>query len=372
MHRPLASRDSVCHPAPGRAGTPAPRLALAALAALAALTLAALAPAAIAAQDEPVPPYEDLPDHITRLTWFGERADFSPDGERVLFLSKTFGDAMEVEIETGIIRNLTAHYPHHGYTRALYLSNGDILLSGPNEFDPDDPGEARTESWLFVLDPGSGEPPVALDEKCSEGPAVSRSRLHIAWSHRWAQFPDEMPRGSSRIYEADIVYDDGVPRLAGRRLVLDSESLDFDVDLESQNFRPPEERELIFSAYGYQGTEVFGIDLETGQLTNYSRAPDVYAEPEGIFPSGDYTTVESDLHDPVGWHRADVYKLALDGSAEMERLTYFADVPSYRGSNPVISDDGRYMAFQMARSGEAAGVGFGIFLYDFEKAPARD
>ena len=60
----------------------------------------------------------------------------------------------------------------------------------------------------------------------------------------------------------------------------------------------------------------------------------------------------------------------LDGSGAMERLTYFADVPTYRASNPVVSDDGRYMAFQMGRSGVAAGIGYGLFLYDFTKAPA--
>lgn len=320
---------------------------------------------------EPTPPDQDLPPHITRLSWFGERADFSPDGERVLFLSKTFGDVMEVEIETGIIRNLTAHYPHHGYTRALYLANGDILLSGPIAFDPEDPGEARTSSWLFVLESGGGEPPHPLGVKCSEGPAVSRTRLHIAWSYRAAQFPDEMPSGSSQMHEADIVYEGGVPRLVDQRQILDSEDLAFSVTLETQDFRAPDERELIFSAYDYQGTEVFGVDLETGELTNYSNAPDIYAEPEGIFPSGEHTTVESDLHEPQGWHHADIYKLALDGSGEMERLTYFADVPTYRGSNPVISQDGRYMAFQMGRSGVAAGTGYGIFLYDFERAASN-
>src|SRR5688572_25943397 len=98
-------------------------------------------------------PEQNLPPHIRQLTRFGERAEFSLDGRRVLFLSKTFGDAMEVEIDTGIIRNLTSHYPHYGYTRALYLSNGDILLSGPTEFNPENTGQARTNSWLFVLKP---------------------------------------------------------------------------------------------------------------------------------------------------------------------------------------------------------------------------
>src|SRR5690242_11206551 len=88
---------------------------------------------------EPAPgesPEEHLPPHITQVTWFGERADWSYDGKKILFLTKTFGDAMELDLSTKRIRNLTAHFPHHGFTRALYLTNGDILLSGPEGFDP--------------------------------------------------------------------------------------------------------------------------------------------------------------------------------------------------------------------------------------------
>jgi hypothetical protein len=342
------------------------------LRALLGIAAVAAAPITLLAQDPAAapPPDENLPPHIRRLSWFGERADFSPDGTRVLFLSKTFGDAMEVEIETGIIRNLTTHYAHHGYTRALYLPNGDILLAGPTDFDADDPGEARSNSWLFVLRPGMAGRPHPLGVKCAEGPAVSRSRLHIAWSYRASQFPGVMPPGSSQMHEADIVYEDGVPRLANQRQIIDSADLPFEATLEPQNFRPPEERELIFSAYDYNETDVFGIDLASGALTNYSNAPQTYDEPEGIFPSGAYTTVESDHHEPEaeGFGRADIYRLALDGSGGMERLTRFADVPTYRASNPVISDDGRFMAFQMGRSGVPAGTGYGIFLYDLRLA----
>jgi hypothetical protein len=95
-------------------------------------------------------PADHLPPHITRVTWFGERADWSHNRRRILFLSKTFGDAIEIELETKIIRNLTAHYPHHGYTRALYLANGDVLLSGPASFDPAKAGEARVQCFLYV------------------------------------------------------------------------------------------------------------------------------------------------------------------------------------------------------------------------------
>jgi Tol biopolymer transport system component len=58
-------------------------------------------------------PDQDLPPHITRLTPFGERADFSPDSQRVLFVEKTFGDVYEVEIQTRIPRLLTGFYPQH-------------------------------------------------------------------------------------------------------------------------------------------------------------------------------------------------------------------------------------------------------------------
>jgi hypothetical protein len=52
----------------------------------------------------------------------------------------------------------------------------------------------------------------------------------------------------------------------------------------------------------------------------------------------------------------------------MERLTYFNTYPSYKASNAVVSDDGRFMAFQMAKAGESAGVGHGIFVFDLAAA----
>src|SRR3954447_10926041 len=94
-------------------------------------------------------PADSLPPYITRLTYFGERADFSIDGKKILFLEKTYGDVYEVEIATRIIRPVTHHYPHNGYTRALYLANGDILLSGCKTFDPANPRYSRDHCELF-------------------------------------------------------------------------------------------------------------------------------------------------------------------------------------------------------------------------------
>ncbi len=142
----------------------------------------------------------------------------------------------------------------------------------------------------------------------------------------------------------------------------------FRCGLETQNFRPPEEQELIFSAYGHQGTEVMGLDLRTGKVTNYSKAPGQYDEPEGIFPDGRFTCVEFDRHRPEGSQAIDIYKLSLDGSGRTERLTFFNTDGKSKGSNPVISDDGRFMAFQYAKVGDPAGVGRGLLIYDFQKA----
>ena len=66
-----------------------------------AILFASLFPAILAPAQGPA---DRLPPHIKRITWFGERADFSHDGKRILFVEKTFGDVFEAEIATGVIR----------------------------------------------------------------------------------------------------------------------------------------------------------------------------------------------------------------------------------------------------------------------------
>jgi Tol biopolymer transport system component len=315
-------------------------------------------------------PADHLPPWIRRVTWFGERADWSHDGSRIVFLEKTFGDVYEVELATGVIRAMTHHYPHYGYTRALYLANGDILLSGPDHLDPKKPGDARAQCWLYVLDKSLTRPALPLGTKCSEGPAVSRRRMHLAWTHISAEYPEEMEKGSSRMQEADVVEENGAPKLANRRVIIESKDLPFKCTMETQNFVPPDEKKLTFSAYGYNGTEVGLIDLETKKVFDLTNSPGEYDEPEGIFPDGQFTLVECDRQNRKGPNYVDLWKLRLNGGGYVERLTYFSDYPGYKSSNPVVSDNGRFMAFQMARSKDAAGVGYGIFVYDLQKAKA--
>lgn len=321
----------------------------------------------LAVAQEGSSPLDNLPDYITQVTQFGERADWSHDGKRVLFLEKTFGDVFELEIETGKISSLTHHYFHEGYVRALYLSNGDILLSGAPNFNANDPWKSRdarnTELWVLKKDLKS--PPTALGVHCKEGPAVSRTNMNIAWAL------------GSTIYQGVIDYETGKPKLKNWKPLFQSSELPSPAkgwDLETQNFNPKNDKELFFYAFGGQfgfNAEVLSYNIEEKKFTNYSNSKETYDEAEGIFPDGLSMLIESNRHrvDYKGMKEfltLDIYKLKLDESGDVERLTFFNDNPEYKASNPVVSDDGRYMAFQYAHAEDPAGFGRGILIMDLK------
>jgi Tol biopolymer transport system component len=136
---------------------------------------------------------------------------------------------------------------------------------------------------------------------------------------------------------------------------------------------------MIFTCYEPPHiASVMGIDLQTGQVTNFSKTPGTYNEPEGIFPDGLYTTVEADRQcESLGGERGsgniDIWKLSLDGTGkDFVRVTHFNDYVGGKASNPVVSTDGRFMAFQAARAGDPAGVGYGILIYWFSGAVTKD
>jgi hypothetical protein len=337
------------------------------LALLLVLQSAYLSCTAAAAEGDP---REELPAHISRLTWFGERPDWRHDGKRFVFLNRAYGDVYEYEFETGRITPCTDHFKHFGFVRVLYLSNGDLLLSGPKDnFDrtsKEDRQRARDSSYLYVLDKSFTIPPVPLGVQCNEGPAVSRSRLRVAWTHG----------EQDHISVADIVYESGIPKLTNKQLVL--QTSDFPPEqrprkwIETQNFVPPDDTRLTVTAYEVtdtENTETYLFDISSRTLTNQSRSPERYEECEGVFPDGKSTLVES-AEIKHRWPLVDLYRLWLDGSGRKERLTYFTDYKGWKGAEGVISDDGRYMLFQDGRNGMEAGQGFSIYLYDFAKAAA--
>jgi hypothetical protein len=329
---------------------------------------AAVAAAAVlgCGAEKPAPrsgsPADALPPNITRLVDQGVRADWSADGTHLLYLNGLVGDVFELDLATHAARPLTSHFAHAGFTRARYLANGDILLCGPRA---DAPGaeRGRWASELWLLERSLARPAQPLDEACFEGPAVSRKSLHIAWTV--SDYPEHVLFGRSEIWTGEISYEGGAPRIVNRRKVLGRSAFYYLAFLETQDFRPPDERELLFTAYAWRGGEAMGVDLETGALHNYSQSWG-YDEIEGVFPDGQSTAVERepDNYWAVPGGAIDIWRTALDGSGASERLTHFSDFAGYGANNPSISPDGRWMAFGLREASGEHGNGAGIFLFD--------
>jgi hypothetical protein len=313
-------------------------------------------------------PIDDLPAWISPLLESGLRPDWSPDGSHLVYLDALVGDVHELDLETGESRSLTTHFEHRGFTRARYLANADLLLCGPGEVaaDAEEGSRWKTELWFL---PRSGKGVAQrLDEPCFEGPAVSRRDMKIAWTR--SDYPDEIVFGRSEIWTGRIVVDAGRARLVDRSRRVTRADFMYLAFLETQDFRPPDERELLFTAYAYKGGEVMGVDLESGELTNYSRDW-AYDEAEGVFPDGRSIAVEREIDTytavPVG--DIDIWQLALDGSGVSRRLTYFTEYAGFGANNPVISPDGLKMAFGLRIKGGEHGNAQGVLVYDFEQAP---
>ena len=207
-------------------------------------------------------------------------------------------------------------------------------------------------------------PPVPLNHKIFEGVAISRKQMKIAWSNTHEQYADQLAQGESVLYTADIVYKEGLPALANKKEVTRTKSPE--CILEPQDFRN-NDAELIYTCYRSPYADVFGIDLDSGKVHTYRKISDEYNEVEGIFPDGYYALVESS-RDQGGPERQnfrciDIWRLKLEpNSSDFVRLTHWGDYEGYKASNPVVSPDGKWIAFQSARNDEPAGVGYGIFL----------
>lgn len=322
-------------------------------------------------------PADNLPPYIKQVSGFGERPEWSHDGKHILFVDKPMGEVYELNLETGLIHPRTRHFNHFGFTRAMYLPNGDILLAGPvKPFDPTDREErniARDQCWLSVLDKEGNKAPVPLDIICAEGPAVSRTKFRIGWAERDRQRP-ELGKNRAQLFVAEIEYENEVPKAVNKKMVFDSNQLPFPLggaSLETQSFVPKEDRKLTFSVYLINkgnNTDTYVVDTKTGEFQNMTRSPNYYDEPEGVFPDGKHTCVEHGSSVDKPWPLIDIYKLKLDGSGEMQRLTHFMDYKGFKGSQGVVSDDGKYLCFQIGKSGDEAGVGYGFFIMDLEKA----
>jgi hypothetical protein len=326
----------------------------------------------LAAQRKPGSEIDHLPPNIEVLTHFGERADISPDNRQVAFMAKSFGDAMVIDLDQRSVRCLTCNVPAAAFLRVMHLSTGDYILIGPDHFEDIRTSRLR-DNQLWVLKRAPGSKPVKLGQKMSEGAAVSKKSLKISFSQTHEQAPDLAP-DASRLMVADVDLSGAAPKLVNQKTVY--ESKDRNCVLEAQDFYDNDTK-MTFTCYQPHGlATVMGIDLKTGQVVDFSKAPGTYNETEGIFPDGRYTCVEGDrqveqLGGQHGSGNIDIWKLRLDGTGkDFVRLTHFNDYEAGKASNPVVSTNGRFMAFQTARTTDPAGIGYGILLYWFDK-PAK-
>lgn len=311
---------------------------------------------------------KELPPHFSILTSWGLRPEWDETSENVYFLNKMVGDVFKINIKTREITCVTCGFYHAGIFRVLCLKNGDLLLGiGGKDFDPAEPEKHRYNLEMYILKKDDLMHPISLSEFMDEGPAISHNNMKIAWTLN----------GQREIVMADIEYGNGIPKLVNKKTIVNYNDSAAYVRLESQDFRPPLDDELIYTHYwgdekdAFHHSQTYGNNTKTGKTTNYTHLPDSYNEAEGIFPDGKYMLIESDRHQPMKFrnqYKLDVYKLKLDGSGEVERLADFSTryTGKFRSNNPVVARNGKFIAIQFGFM-KGAGDGQGIFLFDIEK-----
>ncbi len=314
-------------------------------------------------------PRDQLPEYISELTDLGAvvRPAWSVDGTRFLYLDALVGNVFEFDVASRASRPLTSHFEHHGFTRAHYLANGDVLLCGPATVDPKDPEHGRWRADFWLLDAGLATPARPLGERCFEGPAVARTSMRIAWVR--TDLPDKMLTARSELWTGLVDPSGDAPRIVEARRLTSRRDLFYVGMFEPQDFRPPDEGELLFTAYGYRGGEAMGIDLETGEIVNYSRSR-WYDEIEGVTPDGRYALVEREFTLRMRPRGAiDLWLLHLDGSGEYTRMTHFSEFRGFGANNPVVSPDCRSMIIALRQTGGEEGNSAGLFRYDLTRSP---
>ena len=344
---------------------------------LTALAMTALLPAALLAQGftrgDPVPatlplgnkagnPIQDMPPGQRLISAFGERPVFSPKGDKLAFIGKSYGDAFEYDMATGRIRNLTDQAPSEGWLRVHYLGDKSYALLGPRI-----PGKTREETrfgriQLFWMDGQAARSPVPLGITVFEGIATSSRSNLVAWS-QMKMGADGKPV-STTVYTGRIVPRDGSAALADvREITTTSECF-----VEAQDFLPGD-KGLVMPCYyfgkSFNGaqTKVLSVDFATRKITDHPTPTTLYGEVEGIFPDGKRTLVECAQESRKGM---DICVLDLDPvRPRYTRMTNIVQYGGWKYGNPVVRPDGRMIAAQVGSADVIdAGVGQGIVLMD--------
>ncbi|MEN3952986.1 hypothetical protein [Iodidimonas sp. SYSU 1G8] len=316
-------------------------------------------------------PLRELPEGTRLLSGFGERPVFSPDGTRIAFIGKSYGDAFEYDIASGKVRNLTGHTAHSGFLRVHYLPDGSFLLLGPRRIEADRQAMRISRIEIWWMDKHAQGAVLPLNQHVSEGIAVSRTGSRVAWAilHPESSKPEDVVDEYTAIMTGDIEMENGIPVLANVRELMrrpGSECI-----LEAQDFRDGD-REVTANCYDLGGIRLslgkFGHirhsailgARDDGRVISYHDVRDgTFNEIEGIAPSGDWSLVDCG---PAYGKGLELCRLELTPGGALTRVTRFMDYGNHRISNGVVSPDGKWIAFQFGRGGDEAGVGAGILL----------
>jgi Tol biopolymer transport system component len=300
---------------------------------------------------------------------FGGRTAFSPDGKKIAFVGKTYGDAYEIDLATRKVRNLTQALPHQGIMRIQYLPDGNFLVTAPRIHNG---ANTRAHLEMWVLDKNLEHGLQPLGEQVFEGIAVSRKSNLVAWtvvepelkqSEGW-QLGFVRP---TKRYLAEISYQDGRPKLTGKREIMAKLPGECGF-IEPQDFRQ-NDRELVYTCMGPMtrgdlSISVMGTDLATDTNTTYYRRAGEYDEVEGIAPDGSWAAVECGKQDKPGLPPLDICRLELRENGAMTLLVRGTVSGSTSDiSNPIVSPDGKWLVFQRsdAARGEI-GEGYGVYM----------
>ena len=142
------------------------------------------------------------------VTHFGERADFSPDNQRIAFMAKNSQRRFVIHLKTRIIRCLTCAGRGAAFLRIMHLSDGNYILDRGREVQRPTYEQRRRDNELWFLSKESGSKPVKLGQKMSEGAAISKKHLRMGMAEDRCEFPD-LPKDYSRLVVADIEYSGG-------------------------------------------------------------------------------------------------------------------------------------------------------------------
>jgi hypothetical protein len=313
---------------------------------------------------------DNPPEFHSKLLDYGERPYWSPDGRRIAFIESNYGDAGEIDMETGRVRHLTDGLgDHHCFLRVLFLPNGDYLLIGPAEFK-DRHTSRHIESELWIMDREARTPPRPLGRRIFEGCGVSTIAPRITYSVNGHHDPRLRGPDHFEVHVTEIVYGPQGPRLGDDRVIYRAEG---GLRPEPQDFRN-DDREVIMAEYVNSPHTspddwkcvVKGVMADTDEVRTYIDEPLTHNECEGIFPDHQHICLESSCDKPNSYPPIDLWKLKLDGSGRRVRMTRTIEQPPWRASNSNVSPDGRWLAFMVNTYTSEAGRGMGLGLLDLD------